>query len=645
MMLLLGPLFLAAASVIWAEEQYYLVSLNDTWDNARNYCQKCYKDLTTITPGNVQLIQNLIIQIPISQNFTAQNLTAQNLTAQNFTAQKRSSAYWIGLRQNFSGSLFWSQWSNGAPVIYQNCCGMWREKHCYEFLPFICYDDRFFGEVSISNVTHDEGFLSWSQAPGNIDHYRVEQNRVNPPNTDIKEVTGLNITLQNLVPGTQYNIKVIPVKCGRDLNPQNISFSTLPMDISNVSIVNVKCNSVVLNWSAPIGGRDNYSVNWLEGNNKTLCTEKGSISKAEQYNITGLIPGQLYSLAVCAVVNKTIFGEPGRISVYTEPSRVDTLISANNMSSDILAWWNSSDRQASDYSYHVVLMESSMNKTIVNFQTSSTIVKWSNLTAGTQYNLTVSAIVNGSVEGETLTIEAYTTPETVNNLALTSTHDSINATWDPPNGSYYHFSVELYLNSINSTENITQYTKERQYSFSNLKSAALYFVNVITHVKLDKYPSKPASGFCYTLPVQPANISVTFINSTTVDLKWESPKNSEGVTNLNYNVTYKSFFWGSGSTLNETGNNKTIFGLQTGTRYNFSVSVYAGQLQSLPVSINYTTAPNHKNLTLTMLCSSATSLYCKKDSTKTLFQKELEKKMQSKFGDDIVWHVEMKEGK
>ncbi|XP_050990734.1 integumentary mucin C.1-like [Labeo rohita] len=86
------PLLLS--SVIWAEEQYFLQSPNATWDEARLYCQSCFKELTTITSRNVHLI-------------------VQNL----------SSDYWVGLRKSYNGSFSWakwSKWSNGDPVTYQN---------------------------------------------------------------------------------------------------------------------------------------------------------------------------------------------------------------------------------------------------------------------------------------------------------------------------------------------------------------------------------------------------------------------------------------------------------------------------------------------------------------------------------------------
>lgn len=38
--------------------------------------------------------------------------------------------------------------------------------------------------------------------------------------------TDLTYELNNLVAGTHYSVQVIPVKCGRDLNPEKTSFYT-----------------------------------------------------------------------------------------------------------------------------------------------------------------------------------------------------------------------------------------------------------------------------------------------------------------------------------------------------------------------------------------------------------------------------------
>ncbi|KAI4905051.1 hypothetical protein NFI96_016027, partial [Prochilodus magdalenae] len=719
-----------------------------------NYCQRCYKDLTTVTPGTVQLIQNLVMQNIAAQklsaqNLTAQNLTTQNLTTQNLTTQNLSFAFWIGLRENFSGSVFWSQWSNGAPVIYQN----W-----YPGRPILkkmdlpvptspptttstagtsatttatttagttatttttgttTTTDRFFGAVSVSNFTHNESILSWSPAPGDIDHYRIEQITVSTSNITVMNESGLNITLRDLVPGTQYHVKVIPVKCGRDLNPQNISFSTLPMEISNVSQVRVGTNDVVLSWSVPNGGRDNYSVNTMKGENQASCYENGSLVKEENYTVSGLYPGQLYSFAVCAVVNKTKFGAPGRISVYTKPSRLKKLTSLNNDSSEIYASWNSNDTNAADYTYNVNLTYH--NETLFYSTTSSNSITVPGLTPGTKYYLTVSALVNNSLEGEALTISAYTRqiirsvpfqlgPQKVDSLTLTPSHNSITVNWTLQNGSFSRFSVHLTLNSsqIPETVNVTSLS----HTFTGLKSTSLYIVSVITHVEIDEYPSEKVTESCYTsstaavpdsdagredapygasvevgedvrgqtklpepsqeeealtgrphcfvgverpgeviAPVPPANVSAVVINNSAVDLTWEAPNTSDWAQSILYNVKCYSSFWNDMYTWNLTvtnspSANKTIPNLKSGTKYNFEVSVFAGTLMSAPITAECTTNTKWRNVTLTMLCSSATSLYCKKALPD--FKNELTSKMKSKFAHNITWNVTFKDGK
>ncbi len=85
--------------------------------------------------------------------------------------------------------------------------------------------ERFYGQIYVSDVNTSAANLSWTEGPGaeNISHYRVEM-------TGDKNQTFIQTDLfehiQNLTAGTLYRIQVFPVKCGRDLNPQNISFYT-----------------------------------------------------------------------------------------------------------------------------------------------------------------------------------------------------------------------------------------------------------------------------------------------------------------------------------------------------------------------------------------------------------------------------------
>lgn len=90
---------------------------------------------------------------------------------------------------------------------------------------FILYPfsaDRFYGDVKISEVSQNGGILSWTEAGINITHYKIKING-NSTETVTNETS---YQIKGLDPGTLYRVQIIPVKCDRDLNAQNISFYT-----------------------------------------------------------------------------------------------------------------------------------------------------------------------------------------------------------------------------------------------------------------------------------------------------------------------------------------------------------------------------------------------------------------------------------
>ncbi|XP_034159920.2 receptor-type tyrosine-protein phosphatase eta [Pangasianodon hypophthalmus] len=748
-MSLLGSLLLVAVSVICAERVYFHGPRPATWDNARLYCQACYTDLTTITLANAEVL-------------------GLNLT----------SDYWIGLRQNMSGSKFWSRWANGEPVLYQNwypghpvpkkkpepqptcptppainntktevmqcpafaklceclnasggndedlifesttmfnttinstvtgmmwcptlaklcAClnssednetsitesttvfttvtsptptvlvttssptsttsndlepeyiedscvallsfGMWQEKQCNEFLPYICYDERFYGDVNISNVNKTGGMLTWSVAGISISHYRVEINGNFTAN--VTNVTSYQI--KDLAPGRLYRVQIIPVKCSRDLNAQNISFYTLPEEIINLRKVSVETNAIRLSWKASSGTNVSYLVNTEPGDSKRHCCP-------ENCSITSLQPGQRYNFIVKAVVNGTIFGEPGNILACTKPSKVMNLTSSNNASDTITATWDSPDINSLQYSYNITLvnMTKEQDMYMKYERNGSKTTTLSSLIPGTKYKLNVSASVllpDCFEEGEAASITAYTTPMPVSNLRLDSTANSITATWDHSNAHFAWFNVTISSSMSADILSPTEPTYSLNYTFTSLKAAALYTVSVVTYVNKDLNPSSAVTKSIFTKPTSPGNASAQILNNTAVFLSWEIPADSKGVKNISYSVKYVSDFWCDPGSLNLTGNNSVVIGgLKSGTKYTFNITVWAGVLESLPSTTIGFTKPEIRNVTLTMLCSSSTQLYCMNTSTTAYVLEKLENSVREKFKDNVFWNLTLR---
>ena len=131
--------------------------------------------------------------------------------------------------RNVNGNLHSAKtmWLYVAQTVSK--CGP-RQKSSIRLMVFILCPmaDRFSGEVNVTNTNADSADLTWQPGPGNISHYRLEVNKIVIKN----KTEELSHHLVDLIPGTRYSVQVFPVKCERDLNPQEKVFYTSECDIS-----------------------------------------------------------------------------------------------------------------------------------------------------------------------------------------------------------------------------------------------------------------------------------------------------------------------------------------------------------------------------------------------------------------------------
>nr|XP_055034973.1 uncharacterized protein LOC129422849 [Misgurnus anguillicaudatus] len=699
-------LTLLLGSLILAEEQYFLNSSAKTWDEARDHCQACYKDLATITCRNIHLI-------------------LQNLTSE----------YWIGLRRRFNGSIPWSRWSNGDHVTYQNwypghpilkeetcsttptstlnivltsnspvtvltsipgnnststpvtnststpvtnlnstssmtapnsatpvtdststtlmssttspisstedqcplltqmlnclnmsycinktgttgsttppplyqtllpvnittqticddnadldperyiedACvallsyGMWIEKHCNENLSYICYDERFMGEIHISNVNENGANLSWSPAPGNITHYTVVVKADQNLTLNVTE-TGLSKHLLNLEESTRYDVQVFPLKCDRDLNPQNISFYTTPSAVYNLNVTKVTNESIELSWDHS-GKPDLYSVkvsyvNWIStppvidststtpvtnstsitpvtnSTSITLVTNSTSITPVT--NSTSITP-VTNSTSITPVTNSTSI-TPVTNSTSITPVTNSTSITPVTDSTSIIPVTNSSSiTPVTDLTSITPVTDSTSitpvtNSTSITPVTNSTSITpvtdststtpetvseihnatekkivISGLRPAKMYNLTVTAIVNGTTESVPESVSTYTKPSRVLNLKSADNNDAvIYAAWTKPDETLSGYRVCLNENNIfcnNCSDcneciecvNCTITTAER-INFTNKTSGTKYILCVAALTNNNETQGEMVQIAAYTRPKAVTELKLT----------------------------------------------------------------------------------------------------------------------------------------
>ncbi|KAM6960377.1 receptor-type tyrosine-protein phosphatase eta [Tautogolabrus adspersus] len=217
--------------------------------------------------------------------------------------------------------------------------GPWIEKHCFELLPFICYEERFFGQANVTNVTSSSASLTWLRGPGDISYYRVEVKGQAEP---VEIQTNLTYDLLNLTAGTYYSVQVFAVKCDRDLSPQEVAFYTTPNKVENLKASNVTETSISLSWDKPAGNVDVYFINY-----KHVQTKSGTEGKV----VNGLIPGSLYTFTVLSGVrDRSTQSEESRITKYTKPGKVSDLKVSEIRDKSLLLTWKRPEGNTSGYS-------------------------------------------------------------------------------------------------------------------------------------------------------------------------------------------------------------------------------------------------------------------------------------------------------
>ncbi|XP_060886668.1 receptor-type tyrosine-protein phosphatase eta [Labrus mixtus] len=495
--------------------------------------------------------------------------------------------------------------------------GAWVEKHCFELLTFICYEDRFFGQANVTNVTTSSAILTWLPAPGDISHYRVEVKGQAKP---VGILNNLNYDLLKLTAGTYYSVQVFAVKCHRDLSPQEVAFYTTPNKVENLNASNVTETSISLSWDKPDGNVDIYLINYQN---------KQDESKTEGIGVYGLIPGHLYTFTVFSgVSDRSTQSEESMITKYTKPGKVSDLKVSENTNTSLLLTWSPPEGKTSGYSVTVKHNDSSL----VTKEVNETEMRETGLPMGTKITFSVRALTNGSLEGDEVTISDYTAPGQISNLMLTPLDHSISATWSPPEGNYSSFGVKLQLDGM-FVENETSLKPCRE--FVNLKSTATYIV--IVSAVSGHLSSLPVMRSVSTTPAAPKDLTVTKSYKNKITFQWKSPNNTASVM---YNVKISSSFWKhSISKMIKDQTNYTFNDLNSGTRYEIEVQTCAGGKSSNPVTVSHFTEAETREISLSMMCSSAEALLCEKNYTRERVLEQLEAHFEKELGDGVFWEL------
>ncbi|XP_039616773.1 receptor-type tyrosine-protein phosphatase eta-like [Polypterus senegalus] len=195
-------------------------------------------------------------------------------------------------------------------------------------------------------------------------------------------------------------------------------------------------------------------------------------------NLTGLIPGSMYTLQVVALAQDNMTkGDAVVIAAFTKPSTVSNLNIGNSNTTSIFLSWSPPSGSAASYRVEVT------GVSVTNMTTNSAFATVTGLTPGSMYTLNVLALAGDSVtQGDPVTITTYTKPGTVSNLYVSDIKStSISLSWSPPGGNVASYKVVVTgatATNVTTASNFAIVTGLTQGSMYTLKVLALAGDNV-----------------------------------------------------------------------------------------------------------------------------------------------------------------------
>ncbi|XP_072194873.1 receptor-type tyrosine-protein phosphatase eta [Excalfactoria chinensis] len=418
--------------------------------------------------------------------------------------------------------------------------------------------------------------------------YRIEVKNEASINNKTSNITEMEIA--ELTPGTLYSFTVFAVTADGQTAGEGASISlyTKPSAVLDLKAEYVGVTSVNLTWTVNDTASASYTYRIEVTSDSFTDNLTSNVMMAE---ITGLVPGTLYSFKVFAVAadNQTE-GEGAFRSVYTKPTPVFDLKAEYIGVTSVNLTWTVNDTASASYKYRI---EVKNGPSINNVTSNVNETEIAGLTPGTPYNFTVFAVAaDGETEGEGEFISLYTKPSPVLDLKTKYVGvTSVSLTWmvnDTASDSYtYRIEVKNGTSINNKTSNITEM------EIAGLTPGTLYSFTVFAVTADGQTAGEGASISLYTKPRAVLDLKAEYVGMTSVILTWMMNDTASASYTYRIEVTSDSFIDNLTSSVTES----IVTELIPGTFYNFTVFAIAAdnQTEGEGASMRQNTIPSSVN--------------------------------------------------
>ncbi|KAL7370550.1 hypothetical protein ABVT39_003709 [Epinephelus coioides] len=469
-----------------------------------------------------------------------------------------------------------------------------------DYVSSVSTDGRTFpaavGNLSLGDAGTGDLTVTWSPAPGDVDHYEVtllfNDTRVFPPVTLGSEVRHHQLT--SLTPGRLYKI-VVSTFSGPYQRPQFIEGRTVPSAVGNLHMVprpglTDSANGLLVSWTPGDGDMDMYivSLSTTDGVNIEIRPVPKHVTSLD---FLDLIPGNAYTITIQSLSGKLT--NSNRATGRTAPARVTALQADNDHTTHSLtvSW----ERPVGVYDGYSLQLLDEAGVIVANRSVSveSRSERLEGLTSGKWYRVKV-ATLSGGVPSLEATAEGQTRPAAVSNLTVTSANtSSLSFTWRPSDGHVDIYDLSLYsVSEATTNRDAAESRKEHHQAvgepldlqkvgpaadscvFSGLRAGSLYRLQVVSW---SRGMSSDSSVLARTVPSSVSSLQVQSSGRTDrVTVSWQHGKGSWSSYQV---VLYDASGATLGTqTLGPEHTSHVFSGLTPGRLYRAEVITHSGEL-------------------------------------------------------------------
>ncbi|XP_041662547.1 fibronectin 1a [Cheilinus undulatus] len=442
--------------------------------------------------------------------------------------------------------------------------------------------DLQFFEVSDKKIT-----LTWSGPTTGISGYRVTFVPVDETGTPQEEMTlpvsqNSYIEVTHLQPGTKYLFNVYTMNNGEESVPITAEINTKPDAPTDIHFFNVTEDSAVMMWYAPRAKITGYRLFLtVEGSNPKQLRLPARLT---EYTILNLKPDTEYTATLHSEQDNTL--SEGETAVFTTnpPMGNAPHFSTDVTDTSIIISWAPAPR----IGYKLTVRPSQGGEAPRDVTSESGSIYISGLTPGVEYTYSVQPVINGHEQGTAITRRVVTplSPPTDLNLESNPGTGELTVQWNgastPDITGYRVTCTPTNGQQGNSIEEFVEAGKN-SCTLDNLSPGVEYNISVFT-VK-DDMESTPVSTTVTPDIPQLTDLSFQDVSDTTISLRW-SPLNTTAVTG--YKITVVAA--GESVPIFEdmvlpTTDHYTVYGLEPGIDYEFSVTTVTENGESEPTTL------------------------------------------------------------